>query len=400
MKYIYKITFILLLLGIQTWAYAQTTAPQKLLDSLKTALKQTTDNKEKIKLLKAISDVYNEAGEYNESLACLLEALKLKEQMPPDTLFYATLLSDIGSVYNYMFNHAKCRQYYLQALQIMESIPCDTDIWVTTLNNTGLTYNNTFPDSSLLFFKNALKLAKKTNFLRGISLSLGNIGYSYEMSEDYPNALIYYKESLVYALKRGDPKSIAFCYNNLGFVCIALKKFEEALVNLKTGLSIARKARIMDVVRDSYEGLAKAYSENNDYKSAFDYEKLLHFISDSLYNIESSRQVAEMQTKYESEKKDKELLKKDAETKQKTTERNAFVVGFGLMLVLAFFIFRGYRQKQKTNIKINKQKQLIEEKQKEILDSIYYARRIQRSLMPTEKYIEKKLTGLRNKENC
>jgi len=63
-----------------------------------------------------------------------------------------------------------------------------------------------------------------------------------------------------------------------------------------------------------------------------------------------------------------------------------------LTLVLAFFIYRGYREKREANIAITRQKNIIEQKQKEIVDSIRYAQRIQQSLLPTEKYIEKRLT--------
>jgi type VI protein secretion system component VasK len=81
---------------------------------------------------------------------------------------------------------------------------------------------------------------------------------------------------------------------------------------------------------------------------------------------------------------------------------NYFIVtGLLMVATLAIFIWRGYRQKQKANVIITKQKQeveeqkhLIEEKQKEILDSIQYARRIQRSLLTSEKYIARHLSKL------
>lgn len=68
------------------------------------------------------------------------------------------------------------------------------------------------------------------------------------------------------------------------------------------------------------------------------------------------------------------------------------------MILPAFLIFRGYRQKQKANLEIKKQKELVEEKQKEILDSIHYARRIQNSLLPNEKYIQRKMEWLRSSQ--
>ena len=67
------------------------------------------------------------------------------------------------------------------------------------------------------------------------------------------------------------------------------------------------------------------------------------------------------------------------------------------MILLSGFIFRSYRQKKKANEIIAQQKILVEEKQKEVLASIEYAKRIQQSLLPTEKYIEKNLERLKKK---
>src|SRR5207302_191090 len=69
-----------------------------------------------------------------------------------------------------------------------------------------------------------------------------------------------------------------------------------------------------------------------------------------------------------------------------------------LVFCFAIFVYRSFLQKQKANIAILNQKQIIEEKQKEILDSIRYARRIQTSLLPNEKYLQKTL-NIRQKNN-
>ena len=127
-------------------------------------------------------------------------------------------------------------------------------------------------------------------------------------------------------------------------------------------------------------------------------------IKDSIFNKENAAQVAEMQTKYETEKKEKELIKSKTESEKQTVIRNAFIAGFAFMIVLAIFIFRGYRNKQKLNIqitaqkhKVEIQKDLLEEKQKEILDSIHYAKRIQESLLPNEISIDRALKRLQKK---
>ena len=84
----------------------------------------------------------------------------------------------------------------------------------------------------------------------------------------------------------------------------------------------------------------------------------------------------------------------EPELTQREKERNYFVIGFALVIVLALFIFRSYRQKQKANLIITLQKHEVEMKQKEVLDSIHYAKRIQKALMPNEKYIQNKLKHL------
>ena len=140
------------------------------------------------------------------------------------------------------------------------------------------------------------------------------------------------------------------------------------------------------------------FGEANEYHIKYD------GLKDSLLNDENNKQIGEMNTKYESEKKDKELAAKDAdilrsemESGKRSLERNSFVVGFLLMSFLAFFIFRSFKQKQKLNIAITLQKEIVEDKQKEILDSIHYAKRIQRSLLPSEKYLKFHMERLRTK---
>jgi len=116
-------------------------------------------------------------------------------------------------------------------------------------------------------------------------------------------------------------------------------------------------------------------------------------------------ELSKLKEKYETAKKDKELVEKsleiekhEAEAKHQSILRNSFIAGFTLVLLFALFVLRSYKQKQKANRiitmqknEVEKQKHLIEEHQKEILDSIHYAKRIQRSLLPTDKYFERVL---------
>ncbi len=120
--------------------------------------------------------------------------------------------------------------------------------------------------------------------------------------------------------------------------------------------------------------------------------------------LKNSKQLSEIKTNYEVDKKATELkaankiqqAKKDAQIKQQKLFRNAFIIGFGLMVILAIIIFRSYRQKLKANIIITKQKievehqrNIVQSQNKEILSSIEYAKRIQATILPPTKVVKK-----------
>jgi two-component system, NtrC family, sensor kinase len=124
-----------------------------------------------------------------------------------------------------------------------------------------------------------------------------------------------------------------------------------------------------------------------------------------MMNNDASRKTTELQMNYEFEKKETankaEQEKKDAVAKAERNKQKLVLILVTcvliLVLIFAIFAYRSYLQKQKANIKINKQKKIIEEKQKEIIDSINYASLIQKALLPNEKYIEKNLTKFNKK---
>ncbi len=101
------------------------------------------------------------------------------------------------------------------------------------------------------------------------------------------------------------------------------------------------------------------------------------------------------QAKLKAEQEKKDAIDEQEKKKQRLI-RDSFIGGFALMLVLAFFIFRGYRQKQRANtiiiqqkeevekqkVLVEHQKELVEEKNKDIMDSINYAKRLQDAILP------------------
>ena len=132
--------------------------------------------------------------------------------------------------------------------------------------------------------------------------------------------------------------------------------------------------------------------------------KLFIQMRDSVDNISTQKAVITQQTKYSYEKKAiADSLKvyeqrkvTEIELKQEKNQRYSLYGGLILVLVFAGFMFNRFKITQKQNMKIEKQHALLEEKNEEIIASIRYAKRIQDSLLTSQKYIERNLNRLKN----
>jgi len=146
------------------------------------------------------------------------------------------------------------------------------------------------------------------------------------------------------------------------------------------------------------KGLAFANSRMGNFKeSSFYLDSLIRY-KGHLNEEAVLETLKEIEAKYESEKKDLQIQNanpkislEEEKNRQKTTV--IWIGSFALLITVFFGIiaFVSFKRSKKANKMIEAQKQTIEEKQTEVLASIRYAKRIQQSLMPTEKYIARHL---------
>ncbi|HEY6160088.1 MAG TPA: hypothetical protein VI112_02665, partial [Bacteroidia bacterium] len=156
---------------------------------------------------------------------------------------------------------------------------------------------------------------------------------------------------------------------------------------------------VLDGTRDFEKSYSDLDTARGDYKGALEHYKKFIAARDSISNEENTKKQTRSEMQYEFDKKESQA-QAEQDKRDAVTRIIIYSISGGLVLVLllAVFIYHSYRQKQKANIiimwqkeEVEKQKHLVEEKQKEILDSIHYAKRIQHSLLPREAYISRKL---------
>jgi hypothetical protein len=201
----------------------------------------------------------------------------------------------------------------------------------------------------------------------------------------------------------GDKYGITVGLKRMCSAYFYLKEYNKALPLAIKAMKLSEELGYPESVKSAANFLYRIYKAKGDGKNAYENYALFVKMKDSLNNQEIQKASVKSQFKIEFDRKAQQARsdqeKKDiktAEEKQKQVIiRDSFIGGFALVLILAIVILRSFIQNKKKNKVIETQKALVEEKQKEILDSIYYARRIQIALMPSETYFTKVLSRLK-----
>ncbi len=169
-----------------------------------------------------------------------------------------------------------------------------------------------------------------------------------------------------------------------------------------SSFQIARDLNSLSLLARNYLLKSKIYVGKKEFRKANKALNQYVLYNDSLLSEKSLQQVNQLSARYENEKKELEIsnLEKDkktqqAEIKQQEAENLVYLIGLTLAIILIVFVTIAFFQKRKANLLIKKQKdqieiqkEIVEEKNNEILDSISYAKRIQQSILPPKRIIK------------
>ncbi|MFH1320379.1 MAG: tetratricopeptide repeat protein [Bacteroidota bacterium] len=349
-------------------------------------------------MLGNIGNVYFSQGDYPKALEYHFKALEIAEEIG-DKNGIARHLGNIGNVYKDNRDYPKALEYYFKALKKAVEMEYKA-LQANTLNNIGVVYKEQvdYPKALEYHFK-GLEIAEEIGYKNGIAIHLNNIGVVYKEQVDYPNALEYYFKALVITEEIEDKNGIANHLGNIGSLYIEQKKYSEAERYLMQALEIADSIGALNLVMVWNQNLSKLYEQTGRPTKALEHYKLYTQAKDSLFNEEKSKEIGKLEAGYEYEKQmlvqekehEKQQALSEAELKRQRIIGYAFIGGFGLVLVLAFVIYRSYRQKKKANQLLEEKNEIIEEKNKDITDSIRYAQNIQEAILPKEAEISKSL---------
>ena len=308
----------------------------------------------------------------------------------------ASAIMGIGNIYSSMKSYELALKYYDQALSYFETAK-DSVFVSYMLTNISEVYSSmkNFP-KELECQRKSLRIKEKINDDYGLVYSYSNMAGLMAKSNKKDSALYYANAAINSSEKINNQEFLSSSYHALGEVYAQFNDYEKALKNYLTAIDIARKIKNPKTEYNLLKVISEAYIKLGNYKEATNTLENFILLNDSLNNIENQRSFNELQTQYETDKKEKEISLLNERDKKRQVVIYS-IIGLSLLLgLLSFVLFNRFRLKKRTaseleirNKEISTQKYIIEEKQKEITDSIHYAKRIQNTLLAHKDFIDK-----------
>lgn len=342
-----------------------------------------------------IGSQYLDLADYGTAMNYYLKSAKFYGYIK-DSVGISMTYQNMGLIYSSKGDVATAKRMIAQALAIEKKHSKDIEKLCTTMGNLGDAYRSlNMIDSAFYYYRLVIRHTKDSS---GLAIVYNNIGLYYLESNKLDSAMVFLKLSNYIDRRLGNKfnhaisiGNIADCYYRRGDVKKAIEEYHFAL-----GLS--RQLNNPELIMTNCGALADIFAGMKRYDSAHRYLEEYADINDSLHSTNDEMKMADLRSGFDRENREKELKIQQLELEQKEKKHgdvvNSFIVAsLFLIIIIGFAVFR-YKAKQRSydelkqlNDEVTTQKNLVEEKQKEIVDSITYARRIQRPLLAKEEDI-------------
>jgi len=313
------------------------------------------DNARAANLLYVLGDTYGTLGDDSQSFTCYLEALELYKQLG-DKENIAGLYNNIANVYRVSGNEAEGFEYLQKALKINEEIGNKEWKAINLTNLAGYYRKHNASDQSLQCLESALPIVRELGNKKLTAVCMVGLGAVLSLRKDYSRGVDTIRAAMSLYREIHDTNGVALAFHELGASYTQQKKYKEAARYLDSSLTLCQLLGPKALI-NVYHRLYELDSARGNGTGAFKHHKLYIAMRDSLHNSETA-------TKAKQQKLRNEFAQKEAEAKdeqarhdaaaeqalqQQKLVRNAFIGGFGVMLLFAgvFFFQRNKIGKEK-----------------------------------------------------
>lgn len=360
---------------------------------------EINSTKQIIKGYNLMGIAYDFRGNIAKAIDYYTRSLTLSEEIK-DNVGIAMASNNIGLIYAQQENFEEAIAYYEKSAALKKEIKDSTGL-VKSYNNIGLSYVglNEY-DLALDYYQKGLSLSEKINKPSEIAMVLHNLGILYYLKKDFQKAKAFLLRALDYEELLNSKYGISIALVNLSLVYNEEGDFEKAIQLGEKGLALAKEVEGIEEIRNGAKALWDIYKKQSRFKEALTMHELYVTVRDSILREDNKREIlqAEFQYKFDKEQAlktaehDAELEKQELLAAADKKRQNVIIYSTsgGLILVIIFslLIYNRFKDTQKKNKIIQHQKEVVEGKNREITDSINYAKRIQNAILPPPKLVK------------
>ncbi|MBN1187389.1 MAG: tetratricopeptide repeat protein [Bacteroidales bacterium] len=295
-----------------------------------------------------LGTLYNQKGDYGEAIDLLNKALEINQDIG-NINGISLCLFNIGLIYIKQENPDKAIEYYERSLVKAEELEDKKSISEISNNIAEVYINQGNYQKALEYLQKALDISNEIGDKATKAISVNIFGQLLLKQDRYYEAIAKLKEALKLFHELGVQEGISLVYINIGQAQLQLNNYSNAIENCLKGLEIAKNTGVKANIKLASEILAKSYAQQKDFEKAYQYYVLFKETHDSLFTMESQKQIAKIENNLELERKKTEIAEKDLKIMQQKSHQNMLIVGFVvfvIVLILVFFLLRINQQKK------------------------------------------------------
>lgn len=311
-------------------------------------------------MMENIGMVYTDMAIYDSAMHYYMNSMRIREEMNHRRLF--NTYADIAMLYRSIHDISNLEKYLLKAQHVLKST-ADTNYYNLAIwHNSwaGLLKEKGIPDSLEYHYSKVYEFSEKANWKNGMSVASGNLAQLYYDNGEIERSLEKHLQVLELAKEINLVMGVAEQNVLIAKIFLEMGEYSQALSFAHEALKISHDHNFQHFKRDALNVLYMTYERMNAIDKAFDYHKQFVALKDSLFNMEKMELISDMESRYESEKKDQqiELLASENQIKNQQMQMGMFLIAFLIMGAFALYLYLFTQKRQAKLIEVGLQHKL------------------------------------------
>ena len=351
-----------------------------------------------------LGDMYLNKGNYELAYRFTVDAIRVLDTIVEEPWRDADAQRQLGNIEYLRGNYDRALEHYNNALKVYKETDDNIYAGHTYVDLGSVAHELERFDEAIAYYNKGLEYSKSTGAIDMKANSLSNLGMVYSTMNEHDVAYKYLEEAIQLNRAHNSKSNLVNSLGEMGNVNRKLGKDDEALKYLNEAIRISDSIGALDLKKMAIRYRSQAYIDSEKYIEAVPDLQLFQVLNDSLFNKEKSRQIEELKTIYETEKKEAEIALQQEEIKTLNAKaevdkltKGLYAGGMASALALSGLLVFGFRQRIKKNrIAREKQEEIyrkeIEHKKKELTSQTLH-------LVQKNTFIQELMENLENLRN-